>query len=196
MTKASRFRRSLVHRKHETIRKYILRARDEGLWEDDVANEGLLVWLDKYEAVRFGGVELSEGEFLGTMKLVYFLLMGMQPPESSEVGGYPRVSMSSNSSSFSTLSRDSMESFTGDGGSISRRQASSEQFRANTYVMRQMESLLTSPRKSCDTVSVTSMIDHGSELESVIDQEEREQQMRGGRLGEREGSVIYYNMDD
>jgi hypothetical protein len=86
----------------------------------------LLVGLDKYKAVHFGGVELSEGEFLGMMKLVYFLLMGMQPPESSEVGGYPHVSMSSISSSFSTVSRDSMESFTGDGGSIFRRQTSSQ----------------------------------------------------------------------
>ena len=40
-----------------------------------------------------------------------------------------------------------------------------------------------------------SMIDHGSVLEEVIDREERDRRMRGGRLGEREGSVIYYDID-
>jgi hypothetical protein len=178
----------LVHRKHETLRQYIFRARDEGLWEDDVSKEGLLVWLDKYEAVRFGGVELSEGEFLETMKLVYFLLMGMSPPEVHEE--YPPVLSSSSSSTFSSESGNTIDSFVGDGENGLNRQT-----RSDAYVLKQMESLLTSPRKSGDSASLSSMIDHGSMFEETIDREERDRRMRGGRLGEREGSVIYYDVD-
>jgi hypothetical protein len=173
----------------------MFRARDEGLWQDDVAKEGLLVWLDKYEAVRFGGAELSEPDFLAMMKLVYFLLMGMSPPENSANYGDAASLSSSSSSPFSTDSGDTIESFIGDGGSISRRETSMERHRSDTYVMKQMQSLLTSPRKSADSASLSSMIDHGSVLEHAIDREDAERRMRGGRLGEREGSVIFYDID-
>ena len=102
MSKASRFRRSLLHRKHETLRQYILRARDEGLWPDEVAKEGLLVWLNTYDSVRFGGIELSEGEFLATMKLVYYLLREMKPLDGVAMEyAVESVVSSSSSSSFS-----------------------------------------------------------------------------------------------
>jgi len=51
-------------------------------------------------------------------------------------------------------------------------------------------------REREDTVSLNSVFDHGSFLESALTREERERRMRGGRLGEREGSVIYYDVDD
>jgi hypothetical protein len=175
-----------------------MRARDLGLWRDEVAKEGLMVWLDKYESVRFGGVELSEGEFLGTMKLVYFLLMAMKPPERHQE--YAESVVSSSSSAFSSSS-ESMVSFGADAGLIPRNASEKhtsmegDLSRSDANVLRQMDSLLSSPRKSGDSMSFSSMVDHGNVLEGFIDMEERERRMRGGRLGEREGSVIYYDVD-
>lgn len=155
-----------------------------GLWKSDVANEGLFVWLATYESVRFGGVELSEGEFLATMKLVYFLLMEMKPSEKTEKY---EPSLSSSSSS----------SITGSDVSEISRRGSDELYRMDTNMVGRIESLLpSSPRRSGDAISLNSMIDHGSILEHALDREERERRMRGGRLGEREGSVIYYDVDD
>jgi len=190
MSKASRFHRSLTRRKSETLRQYIIRARDEGLWRDDVTKEGLLVWLDKYEAVRFEGKELTESEFLNTMKLVYFLLMEMKPPEKQN-----EYAESVQSSEDSVYSSEESSVYSGiEGGSLSRYQSSVNQTKMDADVLKQMESLLASPRKSGDSRSIHSMIDHGSILEEVLD-EENERRMRGGRLGEREGSVIYYDLD-
>ena len=190
MSKASRFHRSLTHRKSETLRQYIIRVRDEGLWRDDVTKEGLLVWLDKYEAVRFEGKELTESEFLNTMKLVYFLLMEMKPPEKQN-----EYAESVQSSEDSVYSCEESSVYSGiEGGSLSRYQSSVNQTKMDADVLKQMESLLASPRKSGDNGSIRSMIDHGSILEEVQD-EENERRMRGGRLGEREGSVIYYDLD-
>lgn len=207
MSKASRVHRSLLHRKQETLRQYIIRARDEGLWPDEVAKEGILVWLDTYESVRFGGVELTEGEFLATMKLVYYLLMEMKPPENytnthnnlNNKDDYAVESVSSSSSSSFLLGdSDSAESFGAETGilPLSRNQ-STRHTAQDADVLRQMESLLTSARKSVDTTASfgESMIDHGSILEEVIDRGEIDRRMRGGRLGEREGSVIYYDVD-
>ena len=166
-----------------------MRAQDEGLWRDDVTKEGLLVWLDKYEAVRFQGKELTENEFLNTMKLVYFLLMEMKPPE--KPGEYAG---SVHPSSDSVYSSEDSSMYSGiEGGALSRQQTSQTP-KMDANVLRQMESLLSSPRKSGESASLHSMIDHGSLMEEVID-EEHDRRMRGGRLGEREGSVIYYDMD-
>jgi len=204
MSKASRFRKSLIHRKQETLQQYILRARDDGLWPDETAKEGVLVWLNTYDSVRFGGTELSEGEFLATMKLVYFLLMEMKP--SSEGGGRGRgvegdefavdsIGSSSSSSSFS-LDSESIASF-GEGQPLSRRSTrQNAEYRSDVDVLKQMESLLSAPRRSIDSESLVSMIDHGSVLEQVIDREVQDRRSRGGRLGEREGSIIYYDVDD
>jgi len=195
MTKASRFRRSLVHRKHETLRQYILRARTEGLWPDDTAKEGVSVWLDAYDSIRFGGKELSEGEFLATMKLVYFLLMEMKPSSEVDFAVDSIVSSSSSSSSFS-MDSESIASF-GEIQPLSRKSTRQvAEIRSDVEVLRQMESLLSAPRRSIDSESLVSMIDHGSVLENVIDREIHDRRMRGGRLGEREGSVIYYDVDD
>jgi hypothetical protein len=175
-----------------------MRARDMGLWRDEVANEGLMVWLDKYESVRFGGMELTEGEFLATMKLVYFLLLNMKSPEHHQE--YPESVISSSSSGFSSSS-ESMVSFGGDAGLLSRNGSmkhtsmENDRSRADANVLRQMDSLLSSHRKSGDSASLSSMIDYGSILEGSIDREGRERRMRGGRLGEREGSVIYYDVE-
>jgi hypothetical protein len=198
MSKGSRLRRSLVHRKHETLRQYIYRARDDGLWHDDLTREGLLVWLNTYESVRFGGVELTEGEFLDTMKLVYYLLVEMKPPENVGYVAGSVVSSSSSSSEFSLEDSDSMDSFNADMGVFSRshslRHTGTDGIDGS--VLRHMDTIMSSPRKSVDTGrSVTSVIDHGSDLEQEIDREERDRRMRGGRLGEREGSVIYYDVD-
>jgi hypothetical protein len=204
MLKASRLHRSLLHRKNETLRQYILRAREDGLWPDEVAREGLLVWLDTYDSVRFGGVELTEGEFLSTMKLVYYLLLEMRPPENyhdtaNNDYAVESVISSSSSSSFSLGDSDSVISFGADPGllpPLSKHQ-STRHSTQDADVLRQMESLLTQPTtKSGETASLQSMIDHGSILEQVIDREEIDRRMRGGRLGEREGSVIYYDVDD
>lgn len=193
MSKASRLHRPLVHRKYETLRQYIYRARDAGLWRDDVAREGLLVWLNTYESVRFGGVELSEGEFLATMKLVYYLLIEMKVPENAGYVEGSVVSSSSSSSEFS-LSSDSLDSFHGDTRNQSLRHTMTDGMDGNVF--RTMDTIMSSPRKSVDTGrSLASVIDHGSDLEEDIDREERDRRMRGGRLGEREGSVIYYEMD-
>jgi hypothetical protein len=155
-----------------------------------------MVWLDKYESVRFGAVELTEGEFLGTMKLVYFLLMEMKPPEHHQE--YVESVISSSSSAFSS-SLESMLSF---GAGFIPRNASGKHTsmegdlsQADANVLRQMDSVLSSPRKSGDSLSFSSMVDHGNVLEGFIGMEERERRMRGGRLGEREGSVIYYDVD-
>ena len=163
-----------------------MRARGLGLWKSDVANEGLSVWLDTYESVRFGGVELSEGEFLATMKLVYFLLMEMKPSEHTE-----RYEPSLSSSSTSSLRSAS-------DGSVGPERLSSEELQrypTEGSLLGNIESYFSVPGKSADSASLDSMIDHGSVLETVIDREERERRMRGGRLGEREGSVIYYDVD-
>ena len=161
-----------------------MRARDMGLWKSDVANEGLFVWLDTYESVRFGGVELSEGEFLSTMKLVYFLLMEMKSSDQTE-----KYEPSLTSSSASSMS--------GSDGTADPERGSEElqPYGTDGNILGRLESLLISPRKSADTASLNSMIDHGSVLENTLDSEERERRMRGGRLGEREGSVIYYDID-
>ena len=181
----------LLRRKHETLRQFIYRVRDDGLWRDDVSKEGLLVWLDTYESVRFGGVELTETEFLATMKLVYFLLMQMKPPLNQE---FSAESMESSSSSSFSLTSDT-ESFSQTDLPAPTSSPSSRD-RTDANVLRQMDSLLTSPRKSADQVSLSSMIDYGSIFEEAIDREERDRRMRGGRLGEREGSVIYYDVED
>jgi len=191
MSKASRFHRSLTHRKNETLRQYILRVRDEGLWRDDVTREGLMVWLDKYEAVRFQGVELSESEFLNTMKLVYFLLLEMKPPDKKGEDAVSVAESSSSASSGDSLYSNSERSFySGGEGSLLRQTTTTETMEGD--VLRQMETLLSSPRRSGESGSVGSMIDHGSVMENVMD-EEHERRMRGGRLGERDGSVIYYD---
>jgi hypothetical protein len=204
--------RSLIHRKRETLRQYILRARDEGLWTDEVAKEGVLVWLDKYDSVRFGGKELTEREFLATMKLVYYLLKEMKPLESmsniidDDDDDYGMVDESiipsSSSSSFSLRDSDSGVSFRANTGllppPLSRNQSMRHTTGRDSQVLRQMESLLITPsRKSGEIHSLAeSMIDHGSILEEFIDRGEIDRRMRGGRLGEREGSVIYYDIDD
>jgi hypothetical protein len=205
MSKASNFHRSLLHRKHETLRQYILRARDEGLWPNEVAKEGLLVWLNTYDSVRFGGVELSEGEFLASMKLVYYLLKEMKPLHGAATEyAIESVISSSASSSFSTDS-NSMRSI-GDTGllpPLSRNQTTKQELdrhRLDAEALKRMESLVSSSnRRSVDTTGggslLDSMIDHGSSFDEVIDREERDRRMRGGRLGEREGSVIYYDID-
>jgi hypothetical protein len=189
MSKASRFRRSLGHRKNETLRQYIMRARDEGLWRDEVTSEGLLVWLDKYEAVRFQGVELTETEFLNTMKLVYFLLLEMKPPQKPN-----EYVESVHSSSESPYSSENTSIYSGIEGTMSRQPTNPPSMLTEGDVLRQMESLIVAPRRSGESASVNSMIDHGSVMEDVMD-EEHERRMRGGRLGEREGSVIYYDVD-
>ena len=197
MSKASRLSRSLVHRKYETLRQYIYRARDHGLWRDEVTTEGLLVWLNTYESVRFGGVELTEGEFLTTIKLVYYLLTEMKPPENAGYVAGSVVSSSSSSSEFS-LESDLMDSFDGDPEHLSRNQPLRRTMAdgMDDSILRQFDTIMSSPRKSVDTGrSLGSVIDHGSDIETDIDREERDRRMRGGRLGEREGSVIYYDMD-
>jgi hypothetical protein len=188
MSKASQFGRTLLRRKNETFRQYVLRVRDEGLWRDEVAKEGVQVYLNTYESVRFGGMELTEGEFLATMKLVYYLLTEMKPPETSE---YPVESIESSSSSSFSMESRSVESFV----DAAFPPLSRDQTISDADILKQMESLLSSPRKSIDTTSATSMIDHGSFLEDATDQEEQDRRIQGERLGEREGSVIYYDID-
>ena len=191
ISKASRFRRSLIHRKHETLRQYILRAQDEGLWPNEVAKEGLLVWLNTYDSVRFGGIELSEAEFLATMKLVYYLLREMKPSDGNPTEYAIESTVSSSCSSSFQSDSDSLGSFEIDAGPlppISRNRSTRrelDRYRSDVEVLKQMESLLASPnRKSVDTTGgeslVESMIDHGSELEEVLHQEERDRRMRGG----------------
>lgn len=191
-SKASQFGRTLLHRKQETFRQYVLRVRDEGLWHDEVAKEGVQVYLNIYESVRFGGMELTEGEFVATMKLVHYLLTEMKPPEASE--SLAESIESSSSNSFSIDSR-SVESFVDTALLSVSRNRSMGQNISDADILKQMESLLSSPRKSVDTTSVSSMIDHGSMLEDTIDREEQDRRVRGERLGEREGSVIYYDID-
>jgi hypothetical protein len=154
-----------------------------GLWSSDVANEGLLVWLKTYESVRFGGVELSEEEFLTTMKLVYVLLLQMKPLEPAENDG---PSLSSSSSGVSS------------GSSINSKPESEGPRRYGVEEGINEGEMDGFPdfREREDTVSLNSVFDHGSFLESALTREERERRMRGGRLGEREGSVIYYDIDD
>lgn len=154
-----------------------------GLWSSDVANEGLLVWLKTYESVRFGGVELSEEEFLATMKLVYFLLLEMKPLELAENGGPSLFSASSGSSSGSSIT--SKPELGGPEG-----------YRAEGHMNENETNVFHAFREREDNVSINSMSDRGSFLEHAVSREERERRMRGGRLGEREGSVIYYDVDD
>jgi hypothetical protein len=187
MSKASHFGRILLRRKHETFRQYILRVRDEGLWRDEVAKEGVQVYLNTYESVRFGGMELTESEFIATMKLVYYLLTEMKPLETVE-------SVESISSNSFSIESKSIESFVDTAFPSLSRDQFLEQTTSGADVLKQMESLLSSPRKSVETTYATSMIDHGSILEDTIDPE-RDQRMQGERLGEREGSVIYYDID-
>jgi len=198
MSKASRFRRSLIPRKNETLRKYLLRAKDVDLWSDDTAKEGLTIYLDTYEGVRFGGVELSEREFTDYMKLVYFLLSAMKPPPGGEGSDLDDASVLSSESSGSLLS-DTESAFYSEGDDGSRqpsiRRMQSGGDREDAYVLRQMETYFSGERRSGESASVRSMIDHGSILEEAIDREEWQRRMRGGRLGEREGSVIYYGDD-
>jgi len=198
MSKASRFRRSLIPRKNETLRKYLLRARDVNLWSDDTAKEGLIIYLDTYEGVRFGGVELSEREFTDSMKLVYYLLSTMKPPPGGAGSDVDDASILSSESSGSLLS-DSDSPFYSDGDDGSRqpsiRGIQSGGEKEDVYILSQMQSYFSDERRSGDSASVRSMIDHGSVLEEAIDREERQRRMRGGRLGEREGSVIYYGDD-
>ena len=205
VSKASRFRRSLVHRKRETLRQYITRARDEGLWPDEVAKEGLLVWLNTYDSVRFGGIELSEEEFLATMKLIYYLLKEMKPPDGTATEYTVESVVSSGSSSAFSTNSDSIRSFRDTGllPPLSRNQSTKQELdrdRSDEEVLKQIESFVSSPnRKSVETTGAESwlgsIIDHGSVLEDVMDREERNRRMRGGQLGQREGSVIYYDTD-
>ena len=162
------------------------------------------MWLDTYEAVRFGGKELSEGEFLDTMKLVYYLLMEMKPPQSfaNEYAVQSSSEGSSSDASSSLLMDSASVESNGDRGTgvfehpLSRMETSkvgaTEQ---DLDVSEQMRSLLSVGRKSADSVSLGggSMIDHGSDIIQEIDQEKRNRRMRGGRLGRRKGSVIYYD---
>jgi hypothetical protein len=132
------------------------------------------------------------------MKLVYYLLIEMKPPENVRYVAGSVVSSSSSSSEFSLEDSDSMDSFNADAGLFSRshslRHTGTDGIDGS--VLRHMDTIMSSPRKSVDTGrSVTSVIDHGSDLEQDIDREERDRRMRGGRLGEREGSVIYYDVD-
>jgi hypothetical protein len=154
-----------------------------GLWSSDVANEGLLVWLKTYESVRFGGVELSEEEFLATMKLVYFLLLQMKPLEPLENDGPSLFSSSSGSSSRSSItSKPELEG--------------PEGYRAEEPMNESGSNVFPAFGEREDTLSINSMFDQRSFLENAVGREERERRMRGGRLGEREGSVIYYDVDD
>jgi len=132
------------------------------------------------------------------MKLVYYLLVEMKPPENVAYVAGSVVSSSSSSSEFSLADSDSMDSFNADTGLFSRshslRHTGTDGI--DSSVLRQMDTIMSSPRKSVDTGrSLSSVIDHGSDLEEDIDREERDRRMRGGRLGEREGSVIYYDVD-
>jgi hypothetical protein len=198
MSKASRSGPEFYKRKNETYRQYTLRIRDLGLYVDETAREGVLVWLDTYESVRFGGYELTENEFLATMKLVYFILMEMKIPGRKEYGLGPVTSQSSSSYSLASQSTESSN----EDIPLSRVQSrvpdetESESVRSRVNVLRQMENILGATRRSLDLESFSSRIDHGSVFEQVIDREERERRMRGGRLGERQGSIIYYDVDD
>jgi hypothetical protein len=214
MSKASRFRRSLLHLKQETVRQYAYRARAEGLWSNEVAREGLIVWLNTYESVRFGGKELSEREFLDTMKLVYYLLMEMKPPErfanqyavhSSSSSSLEGVEGSESSGRFSVDSQsvtgsleDAETAFLEPFSRVGTSRGAGAAGEKDAKVLQQMQSLLSpavARRNSGDGVSLGggSMIDHGSEVEDDMDQEKRDRRMRGGRLGQRKGSVIYYD---
>ena len=164
-----------------------------------------MVWLDAYEAVRFGGKELSEREFLDTMKLVHYLLMEMKPPERFE-NEYALQSSSETSSS------DASSSFLMDSMSVgSDRDRGTEVFEdpparvetnrtggteRDAEGLKQMQPLFSVGRRSVDSMSLGggSMIDYGSDvIQDEIDQEDRNRRMRGGRLGRRKGSVIYYD---
>jgi hypothetical protein len=200
MSKASRFRSTLLRRKNETLRQYLMRAHAEGLWPTDVAKEGLLVWLDTYESVRFGGRELSEGEFLDTMKIVYYLLIEMKPPAapSSDYGVHSSsASGTDSSSSFSMDSeRVSLEVEPGFWEVARTETGTAGASRTGTTeVVREMQSLLGAGRKSGEGASLggRSVIDHGSGLEDEIEVEEQNRRMRGGRLGRRKGSIVYYD---
>jgi hypothetical protein len=198
LSKAARYGPQYYKRKNETYRQYSLRIEEQGLWLVDAAKEALLIWLDTYESVRFGGYDLTEGEFIAIMKLVYFLLMEMRPPDQVRYG---LENPSSSSSSSYSLGSASVESLN-DGGSLLQvrsarpeEETEFERVRSRVNVLRQMETILGS-RQSVDLESLSSLIDHGSIFENVIDREERERRMRGGRLGDREGSVIYYDVDE
>lgn len=131
------------------------------------------------------------------MKLVYYLLMEMKLPDNPGYVAGSVISSSSSSSEFS-LSSNSMDSFNGDTGLLPRNLSLRHTMAdgMENRVLQQMDTIMSSPRKSVDTGrSLSSVIDHGSDLEEDIDREERDRRMRGGRLGEREGSVIYYDVD-
>jgi hypothetical protein len=190
MSKASRFHRSLIHRKGETLRQYITRAQAAGLWSDDITTEGVQVWLSRYEAVRFYGNELSAKEFLETMKLVHYLLMEMKPPAERD-----REDSEVSSSSSSGLFSSEEEEVWGD----LARSVSIREGKMDLEVLRQMDTLLSTDRRrsigSGSQISLRSVIDHGSVMDE-IGEEERERRMRGGRLGQRDGSIIYYDVAD
>jgi hypothetical protein len=140
------------------------------------------VWLKTYESVRFGEVELLEEEFLATMKLVYFLLLEMKPVEQIGKDG-PSLS----SSSLSASSGSSIASKPGSEGP--------QRYSAEKDISEMDFNGFPAFRKSEDSVSLNSMFDQRSVLGNALGREERERRMRGGRLGEREGSVIYYDVD-
>jgi hypothetical protein len=158
------------------------------------------VWLHTYESVRFGGRELSEGEFLDTMKIVYYLLIEMKPPAqpSSDYGVHSSSEGTDSSSSFSMDSeRASLEEEPGF-WEVARTEtgtAGVSRTGTTTEVVREMQSLLATGRKSGEGASlgVRSVIDYGSEIEDEIEVEERDRRMRGGRLGRRKGSIVYYD---
>ena len=157
-----------------------------------MTREGLQVWLETYESVRFGGIELSEAEFVATMKLVHFLLMEMKPPLNAEFSA-DSAEWSSSSASLGSVSESLMGAYV---SALARSPSTRDDQYRNWDVLGQMDTFLSSPRKSVDEVSLSSVIDHGSTFEQAIDQEQQKRRMRGGRLGEREGSVIYYDVED
>jgi len=164
-----------------------------------------MVWLDAYEAVRFGGKELSEGEFLDTMKLVHYLLMEMKPPErfANEYAVQSSSEASSSDTSSSFLTDSVSVGSDGDRGTdvfedpLSRVETSrTGGTERDAEDSKQMQSLCSVGRRSGESMSLGggSMIDHGSDIiQEEINQEDWNRRMRGGRLGRRKGSVIYYD---
>ena len=157
-----------------------------------MTREGLQVWLEAYESVRFGGIELSEAEFIATMKLVHFLLMEMKPPLNPEFSA-DSAEWSSSSVSMGSDNESLMEAGV---CALARSPSIRDDRYRDSDILRKMDTFLSSSRKSVDEASMSSVIDHGSTFEQAIDQEQRSRRMRGGRLGEREGSVIYYDVED
>src|SRR5439155_5583150 len=100
----------------------------------------------------FGGVELTEGEFLATMKLVHYLFMEMKPSDNPEYA-VESVLSSSSTSSF-LMNSESGDSFGRDVGLLPppiSRNHTLDRYRSDVDVLKRMESLISSPRKSVDS---------------------------------------------